>query len=184
MNSTHIVLSSGPRICASVVERAGRRQIALRLGAAFLALATGLLVYLVDRDASRSLLIPTIAALAHLSTFGVLGQWLPSFVHPLAFSLFTAAALAPRLSVPYGVCLAWGAVNVAFELGQHPQISGRLAELLHVGLGHGLAANALSNYLVRGTFDTGDIAAALLGAMAAAIVLSLTQTVTEASHAQ
>ncbi len=114
--------------------------------------------------------------------FGVLGQWLPSFVHPLAFSLFTAAALAPRHSPPYGVCLAWGAVNVAFELGQHPLISARLAEPLHASLGHGLTANALAKYFVRGIVDSSDIMAAILGAMTAAIVLRLTQAIPKAAH--
>ena len=84
--------------------------------------ALGLLVYLMDRDASKAALIPSVAWLAGSNVFGALGGWLPSFAHTFAFSLFTAAVL-PECGVPrYGACVAWFAVNVAFELGQHPQL--------------------------------------------------------------
>lgn len=147
------------------------------------ALALGLLIYLGDRQASHALLIPTLPALAGSQLFGVLGQWLPSFVHTFAFSLFTAAALAPGSTPRYGACVAWCAVNIAFELGQHPQISARLAEALHGSFGDAPAARALARYFVRGTFDVGDIAAAIVGALAAAALMRLIQAHPERHHA-
>lgn len=167
----------GQRLGKFVIDQADLRKLAPAAVAGCLALATGLLVYLVDRDLSRSVLIPAAAALAHPPIFGVLGQWLPSFVHPFAFSLFTSAALAPSRAPRYLVCIAWGAVNVAFELGQHPLASTRLAELLHAGFGHRPVVDALANYFVHGTFDPWDIMAAILGVVAAAMFLRLTHAI-------
>ena len=135
------------------------------------AFAVGLLVYLADRDPSKAALIPTVAALTGSHVFGLLGGWLPSFVHTFAFSLFTAAALPEPAAPRYGACVVWFAVSVAFEIGQHPQISVRLAEALHGGLGVLPFSRSLANYFVHGTFDPGDIVAALLGALAAGCVL-------------
>ena len=116
-------------------------------------------------------LIPASAALAGRAIFGALGQWLPSFLHPFAFGLLTAAALPTRSTLRYGGCAAWGLVNVAFELGQHPAASAWWAESLQGG---GVSAR-LAAYFVRGTFDPGDIVAAGVGALAAAAVLLLLQ---------
>jgi len=139
------------------------------------ALALGWLVYLTDREASHALLVPTVAALAGGHWFGALGGSLPSFAHALAFSLLTAAALPPRSAWRYGACAAWFAVNVAFEVGQHAHVSARLADVL--------PASFVTNYFVGGTFDGGDIVAALLGALAAAIVLRSMPAISENQHA-
>jgi hypothetical protein len=64
-------------------------------------------------------------------------------------------------------------VNLAFEAGQHEQLSGRLAEWLQFVFGPTWLTRALSNYFLRGTFDLGDIAAVTAGALAAAGVLAL-----------
>jgi len=150
---------------------------------ASLALALGLVVYLADRDASRAMLIPNVAVFGHGNVFGALGQWLPSFVHPFSFSLFTAAVLVPRSTPRYGVCVAWGAINVAFEVGQHPLVSARLAEAL-LGPLHGLPlVEPIAHYFARGTFDWGDIAAAMLGMFSAATVLRLAHRDLQAGHA-
>lgn len=138
---------------------------------AIMALAVGLLVYMADRVAAPPLLMPAFALLGTGALFGVLGQWLPSFVHPFAFGLLTAAVLPPRSAWRYGACAAWGAVNVAFEVGQHPSISTPLAAALHGAFGASPPARALANYFVLGTFDRGDIVAAVLGALAAAALL-------------
>jgi hypothetical protein len=160
------------------------RRPALMAATGGLALALGLLVYLLDRSPTQAMLIPRIAALAGSRVFGVIGQWLPSFVHPFAFSLFTAAALAPRVGPRYEACVAWGAVNIAFELGQHPLLSGRVAEALQDALGRTPLTRSIANYFLRGTFDIGDIVAALAGALAAAVVLYLLHPRPEPEHAR
>lgn len=139
-----------------------------------LALALGVLVYALDRDASRSILLPAFGAASAIHWFGVFGQWLPSFVHPFAFSLFTAAALPQRSMWRYGACMAWCAVNMAFELGQHPGISPALAQGVMQGPFPFPLQSALAHYFLRGTFDAGDIVAVICGSLAAAFVLRLT----------
>lgn len=150
-----------------------RRRTWLLVALACLALALGTLVYLSDRDGSRATLIPTIGALAGGDRFGHLGLWLPSFVHPFAFGLLSAAALPALGACRYGACLAWCMLNLAFELGQHPLLSLRLAEALHQALGHTPLTHSLSSYFMRGTFDLNDVVAVILGSLAAAAVLRL-----------
>lgn len=150
---------------------------------AALALACGMLVYMTDRNAARVLLLPNMAALDAGPLFGALGQWLPSFVHPFAFSLLSAAA-RPRSAAPaYGVCAAWWAVNIVFEVGQHELIGAHIAEFLQRALGRTGLARTLANYFLHGTFDAGDIMAATAGALAAALVIYLFHRL-EAGHAR
>lgn len=148
-----------------------------------MALAVGIMVYLTDRVASRPPLLPGVDALAGLQLFGVFGRWLPSFVHPLAFSLFSATALPARSLPRYGVCLAWCAVSVAFEIGQHTQVRQPLAHALQAAFGDSAVPRAVANYFLHGTFDPGDIVAAVLGAVAAATVLRLMRRSLEGNHA-
>jgi len=162
--------------CANDVAAARRIQLtapALLVAIGSLGLAVGLLVYMTDRDAAHAMLFPAGAGLASGPIFGILGLCLPSFVHPFAFSLFTAAALPSRSAWRYGACAAWCAVNVAFEVGQHPQVNAPLAEALQGSFGPTLLTRPLANYFLRGSFDVGDIAAATAGALAAAGVLYL-----------
>jgi len=148
-----------------------------------LALAVGLLVYMADRNAAQSMLFPAIAALGTGPIFGVTGAWLPSFVHPFAFSLFTAALLPFRSAWRYGACALWCGVNVAFEFGQHPVFKAPLAAALQDGLDQTSLMRALASYFLLGAFDLGDLVAAALGAIAAAGLLYLLQLLVEDDHA-
>jgi hypothetical protein len=130
-------------------------------GGGGLALLVGVLVYVADRSHPGA------------SLFGVLGGWLPSFAHTLAFSLFTAAALPPRPAARYGACVAWCAVNVAFEIGQLPQMGQPLSQALLATFGGSAPMRWLAGYFVHGTFDAGDIWAAVAGALTAATVLQV-----------
>lgn len=136
-----------------------------------LAMVVGLLVYSNDRGASHAAVIPALALVGSGALFGAIGQWLPSFVHPFAFSLFTAAAHPSRTSPPYWSCAAWWVVNVVFEVAQLPGINLRIAAGLLDGLGQTWLTRPLANFVLRGTFDVGDLIAATAGALAAASVL-------------
>lgn len=136
-----------------------RRVPAILVAAACSALATGLLVYVADRASSPPALVLPIASKGWGPFFGLAGQWLPSFLHPFAFALLTAAARPRDASPAYGACFAWWAVNVLLEAGQHPRLR-----------------------LLQGTFDVGDVMAATLGALAAAAVIALVHRM-EGQHA-
>jgi len=148
------------------------RPAMLGLGGS-LALVLGLLVYAIERDAARVAWMPSAATLPVGPVFGALGQWLPSFVHPFAFSLLSAATRPADAPPAYGVCFGWWAVNVAFEIGQHPALNVALSGWLQEVLGDGRGAQLLAGYFLYGTFDGGDIAAATAGAVAAAVILTL-----------
>lgn len=147
-------------------------------------LLLGVLVYLTDRPVASGALVPHVAALAGHPVFGAVGQWLPSFVHPFAFSLLTAAALPARGAFRYGACVAWGVVNLAFELGQHAALQRALAQALTDAFGSSAPVRGLADYFLRGTFDPGDAIAILLGALAAAAVLGRAGPREERSHAR
>lgn len=136
-----------------------------------LALAIGTLVYLTDRDPSRAALVPAIPLLAGLGLFGSPGAWLPSFAHPFAFSLLTAAIRPPDRAPAYWACAMWWAINIAFEVAQAPSVSVNVADVLPQFLGQTWLADTVSNYLLRGTFAIADLVATTAGAAAAAAVL-------------
>jgi hypothetical protein len=151
----------------SLVDRVPR-QVMLWLGGS-VALAVGMLIYLCDRPASHVSLLPHIVYLSAQPLFGRAGGWLPSFVHPLAFSLFCAGLLAPHPRLQYGACAFWFAVNAAFEVGQHPQIRGLVA--VRLGTDRGPITRSIQHYVERGTFDAADLVAAAVGAALAASIL-------------
>jgi hypothetical protein len=183
MSMRDVVADRRPAIPAAGVARNESDRAAALLAIGCLSLAIGILVYLTDRDPTRSLAIPTVDALTGRRWFGAIGLWLPSFVHTFSFSLLTAAALPQRATPRYSICAAWCAVNLTFEIGQHPVPARHLAHLAEAALGNTSLARGLANYFLRGTFDAGDIAAALLGAMAAAGVMRLLAVSMEAEHA-
>lgn len=141
--------------------------------AGLLALALGLLLYWVERDASRTLLIPRFDTLQARGTLPVISGWLPSLLHTLAFGLLTAAAMPRRRAWRLGAVAAWAVVNVAFEIGQHPTIASTLTNALLDRAEPGLVVQALAAYVHYGRFDPNDIAAAVAGAAVAAASLLL-----------
>jgi hypothetical protein len=156
----------------------------LLVGAGCAALSIGVLVYLADRAAQHAVLMPDIAVFGVRNLFGVLGQCLPSFVHALAFSLFTAAVLKPGSTARLGACGFWGAVNVAFEVGQHPAFSPMWAAALLGEAGNWAIAPCVLNYFLHGTFDPQDVCAAVLGASAAGVFLRFVDPKLGAPHGQ
>ena len=173
--------SAAPWTSSSRLEGWGRGGVLIALGS--LALALGVLVYLTDRAAFRALLIPGIHLPLRGLLFGSLGQWLPSFVHPFGFSLITAAVLRPGPGSAQRACMAWCLVNIAFGLAQLRSVAAFLAEAMRDHLGSTRPVTLLANYFLRGTFDPGDIVAAVLGALTAAAVLRHLQPATESPHA-
>jgi len=168
------------RSSSIAIQACKRPALLALLGCMFL--SAGVLVYFADRRSSSALLVPAIAALGRRNVFGALGQWLPSFVHPLAFSLFTAAALRPGIAACWGACAFWGGVNVAFEVGQHPALAATWSAALHGGAGDWAIARHLLNYFLHGTFDPYDVCAATLGALAGGGLLQCAHHFRERRH--
>ena len=156
------------------------RRPALLAAMAAAALLAGMLVYLIGRPPGHAMWIPDLPIAPRPLLFGPIGAWLPSFVHPLAFALLTAAVLPAGSPWRYGGCAAWGAVDVAFELGQHAALEATWLDLAE----RGLAPVPLARYFIHGTFDVADLVAAMAGALAAAACLRFLDRFKENSHAR
>lgn len=179
------VIAPGTRSARSEGARSRARspRPMLLVSMAALALLLGALVYLTDRNPSHALLLPNLRVRADGVSFGAWGQWLPSFVHPLAFGLLTAACWSSAAGPRYAACLVWGLVNIAFEVGQHPSFSRLWADALLTGEASGPLMEPLARYFVWGTFDPFDIVAAVLGSLVAAFVLWFSCKAKECNHA-
>lgn len=150
-----------------------RQQPLALLALAGVALLAGLFVYIVDRPAAHAIWIPAIGLPAAGRQFGAAGDWLPSFLHALAFSLLTASLWRAGSRAAYAACAAWALVDLAFEAGQHAQLKAPLAVALRHSAAPAELTEPLAGYLLRGTFDVADIAAVLAGSLCAAAVLML-----------
>ncbi len=117
-------------------------------------LVAGGLVYALDRPAGSVMFLPPV--LVHDSgLLGPLAGSLPSLLHAMAFSLMTAALLAPTLRMRAIACGVWLALGWMFEIAQ------AAAFRQTVGLG------------MAGTFDPQDMLAALLGSICAFLALQI-----------
>lgn len=126
----------------------GRRRTAVLLASGIAALCAGVAVYALDRPPASVGFLPHGLA-AGSGMFGALSGPLPTFVHSMAFALITAALLAPTRRAALLACAAWAAINIVFEVSQHP--------IFRDFAGFGL----------RGSYDPFDLLAAVLGAAAA-----------------
>ena len=115
-------------------------------------LVLGVAVYVLDRPVGSVGFLP--ARLGHGS--GLLGPFagpLPTFLHTLAFSLMTAALIAPSLRARLAACGVWAAVNGLFEAAQYPAFR----DITGIGM--------------PGAFDPLDLLAAAIGAVAAFLLM-------------
>jgi hypothetical protein len=161
----------------------GLRPASLLAVLGMLALVLGALVYLLDRGRNPALFSPWIHWPAGEGVFGPAGAWLPTAMHTLAFSLFTALALPAGRAWHWGACAFWLLINALFEWGQHPSIAPVLADWIDDSLAGTLGSEALANYFVHGVFDAGDIVAAAAGALVAGLALHWTHHLGRPRHA-
>ena len=126
-------------------------------------------IYFLNKAGVSSSVLPSASA-----RFGVLGNWLPSFVHTLAFILITAGIIAKTRKRYLAICLCWLIVDWVLELGQRYD---SLATRLTPGWLTGIPFfENTANYFRQGTFDWWDMAFNLAGAIAGYFILVLSQT--------
>ena len=146
------------------------------------ALVLGTCVYITDRPAGQAMWIPSVRPFAGLELFGPFGAWLPSFVHPFAFGLFTAALIRRPGGGCYAACAAWGVVDVAFEFGQRVAFKSQLLDALHGPAGRNMLLRPILVYLHHGTFDQGDVIAVVAGATAAGALLFMANRIADGTN--
>jgi hypothetical protein len=150
-----------------------RKQILIGL----IALFVGLMVYLVDRPPEQTYFIYKSGSAFSLHLvlpplFGPLGKILPAFIHVFSFALLTVGILACNKRGCVAACIVWLSVDVAFELGQRFGVwSSTLVPSWFEGIP--LLENT-ANYFVFGTFDVMDLAAIVVGSVAAYFTMMCT----------
>ncbi|MFA7462380.1 MAG: hypothetical protein WCY59_04455 [Anaerovoracaceae bacterium] len=140
----------------------------------FVVLCVGVALYLVDRPPEDTYFV--YRSLKGLSfhgdvpaLFGMLGNFLPGFVHPFSFSLITAGILAPERRGKIAICLFWLATNALFEAGQHFK---DFASSLVPGWFDGIPyLENTAGFFIHGSFDWCDIAAIVSGSCLALFIL-------------
>lgn len=145
----------------------------------FTALLAGTLVYLTDRPPEATYFVAEI--MSGLSLYKVLppvfariGNVLPAFVHPFAFSLITAGLAARTMRGCLLICIFWLFVNIAFELGQHFKQSA--LALLPQWFDHVPFLENCGGFFRNGTFDPFDLLAMLFGAIMAFTLMAVVYT--------
>jgi hypothetical protein len=139
------------------------------LAIAMMALGIGVLIYVFDRQAQYVYFLPAwlSAYNAHGGVFGLLGNYLPTFIHVYAFILLTVvvAGLSGTRVLP--VCFFWFAIDSLFEVAQWGPVARWLA--VHTPdwfEGIPFLENT-SAYFLHGTFDVLDLLSIALGTLAA-----------------
>lgn len=144
-------------------------------GAAAAALLAGVVLYLVDRPPGSVYFLPVPSPYPFETgaVFGILGDWLPTFLHVYAFILLTVCAAGPGAHRVVPICMTWFAVDTLFELGQIPAIARMISALVpDAFMGIPFLENT-AGYFLTGTFDVLDLVSIAAGTVAAYLTISL-----------
>ncbi|WP_372523261.1 hypothetical protein [Sulfuricaulis sp.] len=154
-----------------------KRPSVLYVVIAAVALSVGLLVYLLGRQPEHVYFLFHGFSLAHGHhlLFGVLGNYLPSFVHVYAFILLTAAVADFSKARLLRICAAWFVIASLFEIAQHPAISPIIAAAVPAWFTRVPIFDNTAAYFLNGTFDPLDLLSIVLGTIAAYVTILLTR---------
>ena len=140
-------------------------------------LLMGVLVYLVFRGGSSVYFLAGIIPEAHSYSVsaGYIFNSVPSFFHIYAFILLTAVVLNPSRTGLIFICLGWVAVELFFEIGQHPFFAQYLTEWIPAWFTDFPFLEVAKTYFLNGTFDPVDVLFILFGTAAALLTLHKVQ---------
>ena len=142
--------------------------------AAAIALAIGLTIYLVDRQADVYFLPDTLAATISLPPlFGTLSLHLPSALHVYAFILLTVVCLPRGRRYLFAACSSWLVLEWLFEFGQHPQLQHYFTAWIPSWFERLPVLESSRAFFINGRFDALDLVAAVVGAAAAWMTVRL-----------
>jgi len=92
-------------------------------------------------------------------------------LHIYAFILLTAIVLNPSRTGLALICSGWMAVELFFEIGQHPYFANHLAEAVPAWFVDFPFLEVADSYFLTGTFDPVDVLFILFGTAAAFLTL-------------
>ena len=145
----------------------------IRIAIGIVGLGLGTLIYLLDRPPAFVYFIPDRNPYftGYMTTFGQLGNNLPTFLHPFSFSLITAGVLACRSTgLAALISLGWFTVNCTFELGQVNTTSQWLIEYIPQWFDKIVVLENTANYLQSGTYDPRDVLSIAFGSLTAFLI--------------
>jgi hypothetical protein len=154
----------------------GKKSNIYRIYIAFSAIAVGLCIYLIDRHPDTVYLIPHELSLNDKtgSVFGIIGNFLPTFLHVYIFIIFTAVLFSESRRQIIIICLSWMLIDSLFEIAQIDFIAIHIAENTSSWFtGIPLLENT-SDYFLLGTFDFADLISILAGTFTAYITIIFT----------
>lgn len=140
-------------------------------------LLMGGVVYLVFRSGSPVYFLAGIIpeAVNYTVSTGYIFNSIPSFFHTFAFILLIAIVLNPtRAGLPL-ICFGWMAIELFFEIGQHPFIAQYLTEWVPAWFANFPYLEVTNTYFLTGTFDPVDVLFILFGTVAALLTLHKVQ---------
>jgi hypothetical protein len=154
-----------------------RRNDATLVTIAALSLLCGLAAYWVGRPTGSVYALARVPAFPSVVDCGscrVPANYLPDFVHPYAFILLTVAGVARSGRRATGViCIGWAAVDILFEVGQHPGISASVAAAIPQWFDRVPVLESARGFFVAGRFDWHDVLAIALGSALAWATVAL-----------
>ena len=133
------------------------------------ALAFGVLFYVLERPASQTYFVPgNVSLYDHNSSwFGLIGNYLPDFLHAFAFCLITVGVLGGGQKVAIKACLFWLIIDELFEIGQHATVAAIIVPYIPGWFAKVPVLENTANYFTKGRFDMVDMLAILLGVVVA-----------------
>ncbi len=149
-----------------------------------LALALGVIVYILDRPAEHIYFLPQALSMYEqiASVFGRVGYHLPTFLHVIAFSLILTGMIGCGKRGGLIVCITWMLINSGFEIGQHQNIAPGIVELLPEWFSYVAILDNTASYFIHGVFDPYDLLSIVVGALVAYAVIRLTIKHVEYPH--
>lgn len=144
---------------------------ALQISMAIIALVLGVIIYLVERSGTGVYFLPD--AWEAISASSWLGRHLPGLLHTFAFSIFTAALLAPSRAAAVLSCLFWVLANSLFEFGQLDAVATEITGYLPTWFKDWPVLENLNSYFLAGTFDPVDVVFIVLGGAAAFVTMAI-----------
>lgn len=145
----------------------------LRIMLGFTGLGLGVLIYLLDRPSELVYFLPDRHPFftGYMTSFGSLGQHLPTFLHPFSLSLITAGILACRSTLCVALIgLGWLAINLIFEIGQADTTSTWMMEYIPDWFDKIIVLENTANYLHYGTYDPKDVVSIAIGSLIAFLI--------------
>jgi hypothetical protein len=107
------------------------------------------------------------------SILGPASEYLPSFSHNFSFSALIALSGSPSKRRFDAICLAWMAFSLVAETIQYDPLSIVITSIVTENFGADSFLARLAYGFTKGTFDSNDIVAILIGAIAARFALKL-----------